>query len=176
MRRDDELKRLVKYAEGMGLKVKFSSAAVVKDAAEWAIDGSEIVIFTRNNDSKTEILLSMIHEIGHHVWFIHEKNRQPDLTFEKAIDRQNLFDEDLSDTPPPKKMRKKILDIEVAGTQYWEMIYKDTNMQFPIWKMYAAMEFDIWVYQNYFKTGHFPKNKEARAKFKEVRAKHKPMK
>lgn len=170
--RDQEISRLVSYAEGMGVKVRFNN--VSKDnSAEWTLDGSLITIFTKTNKSKTETILSLIHELGHHVWFIHEKNRLPDLKFEEAIERENLFAEDLATTPAPRKLRNKILRCEVAGTKYWEAIWKETNIKLPKWKLYAAMEYDVWQYEIYARTGHFPKGPFKRNKLREIRDRHK---
>lgn len=153
MIRDKEIERLVKYAESLGTKVVFNHRNI-ENSAEWHIDGSQITIFTRNQKSKSETILSLIHEIAHHVWFVHEKDRQPDLRFEEAIDRQNLFFD--SSVPVPKKHRETILRREIAGTKYWEMIWKDTNIKLPKWKLFAAMEFDIWMYEQYLENGSFP--------------------
>lgn len=171
MIRDDELNRLVKYAQGQGVKVIFSSVKT-QDHAAWTLDGTEITIYQSQNLSKTEKILSMIHELGHHAWFIHEKNRQPDLKFEEAITRQDQYEEKIKDLPTPKKLRKKILDIERAGTQYWYTIYKETNMKFPLWKLFAQMEHDVWQYEYLYKHGEFPKRPLRRAMWKEFKAKH----
>lgn len=169
--RDNEIIRLIKYAEGMGLVVKFDRWN--KDnSAEWTLDGTQITVFTKNQSSKTETILSLIHEIAHHVWFIHEKNRLPDLKFEEAIDRQNLFHDQLSATPAPKKLREKILRCEVAGTKYWEIIWKETNIKLPKWKLFSAMEFDLWMYEKYAQTGHFPERLEKREMSKLIIEKH----
>ena len=171
--RDDEFSRLTKYAQGLGLKVIVKSRPKMGDnAATWTTDGSEITIYKDENDTKIGLILAMIHELGHHVWFIHEKNRLPDLKFEQAIDRQNLVDEDLSDKPSPKKFREKILEVEIAGTGWWETIYKDTNMKFPKWKLFSEMELDVWMYQIYSETGFFPKRSERNRKIKEINGKH----
>lgn len=172
--RDQEINRLVRYAEGMGLKVKFDRWN--KDnSAEWTTDGTQITIFTRTQSSKTETILSLTHELGHHVWFIHEKNRMPDLKFEEAIDRQNLFHDQISSTPAPKKLREKILRCEIAGTKYWETIWKETNIKLPKWKLFAAMEFDLWMYEKYAETGHFPKTLEKRNMSTTIMQKHRNM-
>ncbi len=169
MIRDEEISRLIKYAEGLGVKVKFLKASRNCDEdAGWVIDGSEIVLYTNNRTSKIDIILSLIHELGHHTWFIHEKNRKPDLKFEEAIDRINLADRDLSKTPAPKKFRKKILDVEIAGTSWWENIYKETNMKFAKWKLDVAMQYDIWVYDVYYETGFFPLMKDRKIKRKQM--------
>lgn len=170
--RDEELTRLVKYAEGMGLKVIFKKRSPDNDA-EWTVDGSAITVYTKNHTTKTEILCSLIHELGHHVWFIHEKNRQPDLRFEEALDRQDLFDSKKTLLPAPKRLRKKILEVEKAGAQWWDSIYKDTNMKFPLWKLHASREFDIWMYEEYYKNGMFPTYTRRVEKDREVRARHK---
>ena len=86
--RDQEINRLVKYAEGLGLKVTFLNRTS-SHPADWVLDGSEIRLYTRKSFSKTDTILSLIHEIAHHLWFIYEKERQPDLKFEEAIDIQN---------------------------------------------------------------------------------------
>lgn len=166
--RDDEILRLIKYAEGMGVKVKFLSSKNHLADAEWTLDGTEINVYRGNSQTKTDIILSLIHEIGHHVWFIHKKNRQPDLKFEEALDRQNLFDSDLSLTPAPKKFRKKILDTEQDAIVWWDVIYKDTNLKIPLWKLEVAKRFDIWAYEVYYKTGFFPSRKDKKIKHKEL--------
>lgn len=171
MIRDKEIERLVHYAKGMGVKVVFSQKEN-QHAAEWTLDGSEIRIFTKSQASKTDTILSLIHEIGHHVYFIHEKNRQPDLKFEEAISIQNLFETEDRSRPTPKKLRKKIYDVELASAQWWETIYKDTDMKFPIWKLHAQKEFDVWIYEYFYETGHFPKKPLRKQQWKTIKAKH----
>lgn len=171
MIRDEEIKRLIKYAEGLGLRVVFSKSRS-DDAAAWTTDGSEITIYSKNQGSKTEMVLSLVHELGHQLWYIHEKNRKPDLKFEQALDRQNLYEVDIHPTPPSKALRERIYKIEEASTHYWEVIYKDTGLKFPLWKLKLAMELDLWMYGEYVKTGHFPKRKEKKNKKKELKLKY----
>lgn len=170
MIRDDEFKRLLKYAAALGIKVSITNSTA-RESAYWLLDGSEIVINNKYQESKTEKILSLIHELGHHLWYVHERDRKPDLKFEEAIYRQNLH-EDEGDVPPTKKQREKIHQIEVAGTQYWEAIYKETMLSFPKWKLYAAMEMDTWVYERFAKTGKFPTIKERRKARNLIRKKH----
>lgn len=173
MRRDAEIVRLTKYAQGMGLKVTFSNAKSSSSSADWNLDGTEITIYARQQDSKTSTILSMVHEIAHHLWFIHEKNRKPDLKFEEAIDFE-YFNGDKK--PIAKRLRKRIYDMESASTAYWDAIYKETDLGVPKWKLYATMEFDIWMYEIYYKEGHFPGYKRRLQKVKETNAKHKGLK
>lgn len=172
MIRDKEIERLVHYAKGLGVKVVFSRKNS-EDSANWTLDGTEITVFPSQQDSKTDIILSLIHEIGHHVWFIHEKNRKPDLKFEEAISVQNLVETEDRKKPTPKKLRQKIYEVELASSQWWETIYKDTNMKFPMWKLHAQREFDVWVYEHFYKNGHFPKRIEKKEKWRSIKEKYK---
>ena len=68
--------------------------------------------------------------------------------------------EEALDSEENKKIhRKRILDMERSDSVYWDDIYKDTNCQFPIWKLHAQREFDIWQYEVYYETGKFPTKK-----------------
>ena len=168
--RDQEISRLVKYAEALGVKVSF----INRDSshpADWVIDGSEIRIYTKKSYSKTDTILSLIHEIAHHLWFIYEKERQPDLKFEQAISIQNLVEEDLK-TIAPKNVRKKILQVEKEGIKYWDIIIKDTNIKIADWKIQANKEFDIWNYEVYYETGSFATRKVRKDKWKQIKNKY----
>lgn len=171
MIRDEEIERLKKYAQGMGLRVTFSNARSSESVAEWSIDGTEITIYVLEHTSKTGIILSMIHELAHHLWFVHEKDRQLDLKFEEAVDREMMSQK--TDKPMAKRFRRRIYEMENASTAYWESIYKETDLGIPKWKLYRAMEFDVWQYEVYFKDGKFPTRKKLRAKARELTAKHK---
>jgi hypothetical protein len=172
VRRDEEIVRLTKYAEGMGLKVLFSNAKSL-DAASWNIDGSQITIYLRKSNSKTATVLSMIHEIAHHLWFIHEKNRKPDMKFDQAIEFEMWRE---PDKPIRKSYRKRIYEMERASTVWWDAIYKETNIGIPKWKLYASMEFDIWQYEVYYHKGSFPPLSERRATYKAIKDKHRALK
>lgn len=171
MIRDEEIKRLIHYAKGLGVKVIIYNKDNEDAAALWTLDGSLIEVFAGTGSTKTDIILALLHELGHHVWFVHEKDRQPDLKFEQAIERQNLFEEDDSKNPAPKHLRKKILDVEKAGTEWWFTIYKSVGLKIPEWKVNAEMEFDVWMYEVYYETGHFPKGSGKDNKYKEIRNK-----
>lgn len=171
--RDKEIERLVKYAEALGVKVTYIRKTPASfGEADWVIDGSEIRLYTRKNTNKTDLVLSLIHELGHHLWFIHKKERQPDLKFEQALDRENLVFEKKK-VMTPKKLRKKILEIEKEGVKYWEVIVKDTNIKIAKWKINLQAEFDIWQYEYYYENGKFPKRPIRRLKRKELINKHK---
>ena len=160
--RDDELNRLIRYCQGMGLSVRFKPyVRGSKTAAEWTTDGSEIAIYVTSKCSKVEKILSLIHETAHHKAWIDNK-RQIDPKVEEALDSEEN----------KRSHRKRLLDMERNDSIYWEDIYKDTNCQFPIWKLHAQKEMDLWQYEFYYEHGVFPKKKAKDKKRKEICNKH----
>jgi len=166
MIRDLEIQRLIKYAQGMGARVVFSNVKDSEDSAQFALDGSEIIVYAKHQKSKTETILTLIHEISHLLDHIHQHDRQPDVKFEQALD-PNRYGK------ISKKKRKIILDSEITATGYWHTVYKETGLKIPMWKMEAQMEHDIWQYDFYYEHGRFPHRKERRQMKKELYAKHK---
>jgi len=169
MIRDKELERLISYAKGLGLKVTFSN----KDygaSALWSLDNSEITICKNKNKSKIETILSIIHELGHSLHNTHEQNRKIDTKLEEALN--HIEDAEEFNIESKKRQRKISLDCEIAGTKYWHVIYKDTNMNFPIWRLEAAMEFDLYQYEYFYENDRWPSFKEKSKKKKEIKKKH----
>jgi hypothetical protein len=162
MRRDDELQRLIRYAQGLGLSVRFKPYVKgSKTKAEWLTDGSEITIYVYSQCSKLEKILSLLHEISHHRAWIKD-GRELDPKIEEALD----------DEEGKKRNRKRILDMEISDSKHWEQIYQDTNCKFNINKLYKQRDFDLWQYQVYYETGKFPTVKEKAVKKKELRKKY----
>lgn len=170
MIRDLEIQRLISYAKGLGVKITFSSKK--SDAsAFWYLDGSGIVLFRGNNKTKIETVLSLVHELGHCLHNIYEKNRELDEDLESALDHVDEAEELGMD--PQKRQRKIILNNEISGTQYWDAIYKEVDLKFPRWRLEVAKEFDIYQYQVFYETGYYPTGKERNQKMKELVRKYK---
>lgn len=171
--RDREIQRLISYATGLGLEVIYDDSDKSSAAASWAIDGSEITIYTKIKQNKTDTILTLIHEISHHLHWIWEKKRKPDFKFDEAITREMLIENNETTIPTPKHLRKKILDIERAGIAYWDSVYNDVGLKIPLWKVQMYKEFDIWQYECYHKVGSFPIRKIRIEKLKILTAKYK---
>ena len=160
MIRDEEIQRLIRYAQGMGLSVRFKPyVKYSKDQAEWALDGSEITVFVKSTTSKIEKVLSLIHELGHQKGFI-DNGRKTDPKIEEAIDSEET------------RHRKRVLESERNDMVYWEDIYKDTNCKFDLKILEKQKELDIWSYEVYYKTGKWPATKAKVQKIKELRRKY----
>lgn len=162
MIRDEELNRLMRYAQGMGISVRFKPYVPYSGvAAEWNTDGSEINIFVGKDVSKLDRILLLIHELGHHKAFVKD-GRTVDEKIEEALNSEERN----------KKERKKILDMETEDSLHWEEIYKDTNCQFNIEKLRKEREYQLWNYEVYYETGDFPTKNQKRTKCSELTKKY----
>lgn len=165
--RDAEIQRLINYASGLGVAIIYDLHPNKSADADWDLSGTKITIYTHNMN-KTDIILALIHEIGHAKWYITKHHRQLDAKFAAAID------EEYSNKPTTQKARKKILEVETDSTEFWHVIYTDVGLKIPVWKVNRAMEFDIWQYQVYYETGRFPNTKTKIEMLKSLKLKHKP--
>lgn len=160
MIRDEEIKRLIRYAQGMGVAVRFKPYVRGGNEAESSLDGTEIIIYEASRTSKLDKVLSLIHEIAHVKGFI-DNDRAVDPKIEEAIDS----DEN-------KRHRKRVLDMETMDSNYWVDIYRDTNCQFGLDRLEMQRNYDLWQYEVYYETGDFPSNNEKTRKRKELRKKY----
>lgn len=165
MVRDEEIKRLVWYARGMGVKVSFKRYEKRSRTFAWHIiedDEVQIIIYTQAQLSKMHYILTLIHELGHHKDFIAMGRTIPHR-------EGKLFDKKILS----KKDRFLELQSEIRGTKYWEEIYRDVGCTFPIQKLFKQMEYDIWVYDFIHKNGCSPKMETVvKKKKRELRKKH----
>ena len=160
MKRDDELNRLIRLAQGMGLSVRFKPYVRGGNRAEWITDGSEVTVYVTNRCSKLYKILSLIHELGHHKAFV-DNERGVGEKVEEALDKEEHT----------KAQRKHIFDMEYNDSLYWESIYKDTNCQFGLDKLETQRQLDVWIYEYYYETGKWPSWNEKIEKKKELRRK-----
>jgi len=158
--RDEELSRLIKYAQGMGLSVRFKPFIKGGSHAEWTTDGTEVTVFVQNGCTKLDKVLSLIHELGHQKAFIDNErsiSQKEDVALGKDIHN--------------KAHRKIILDMELNASLYWEIIYRDTNCKFGLDKLEVQRQRDVWVYEYYYETGEWPTLKASVAKKRELKKK-----
>ncbi|MFM1781350.1 MAG: hypothetical protein RLZZ181_115 [Pseudomonadota bacterium] len=162
--RDEELLRLKRYAEGMGIRVSFTARKVGEvAAATWDMSENLITITVGKRDSKIDTILYFIHELGHQVSFVHDDNRQHPSGLLDAMAKEN------EDQPLSRRERKLILESEFKGMKWWSVIYKDTDMKFPKYKLYYAREYDAWVYTFFYNHGKYPTTKQCKAKHQQLK-------
>jgi hypothetical protein len=168
--RDNDLKRLQKYAEGLGIKVVWKQWKENDPDASWTTDGSEITIYEHPRQSKTDVILSFIHELGHHQAWIYN-GRKEDLKTNRALD---LDEKRKTDDPPiPKEQRKLIYESEKNDADYQDLIFKELNLNIPYKKFIVNKKLDVWMYYRYYITGEYPTQTERDKKRKQLNGRRK---
>lgn len=136
----NELRRVEKYAEGLGIKIVYKKQRRSDPEAAWSVDGSEITVYLRNRQSTTQIILDLIHELGHHIHWVYN-NRKIPLELDKALGKESHT----------KKDREKILYDEINGGQYHLIIYNELGLKIPKWKVEVERDLAIESYKYYYK-------------------------
>lgn len=160
--RQKELKRVEKYAQGLGIKITYKKQGPKDPEADWALDGSEITVYLRNRQSTTQIILDIIHELGHHMFWVY-KNRTIPISLDQALGKEK----------PTKKEREAIYQDELNGAAYHLLIYKELGLKIPQWKVEVERDLSLEMYKFFYKTGDFPKTKWKKEKKKELVNKYK---
>lgn len=165
--RDEELKRITHYAKGLGIKLFFKPyVRGSHTGAEWITDGSEITIYHRPKESKTNLILKAVHELAHHIAWVHA-GRTVDLDTDQA-----LMDED-DNLELTREQRKLIYLTEKNDADYRESIFNEIGLKIPKYIFLADLALDIWIYQRYYISGKFPTYKSISRKRKELRTRYK---
>lgn len=158
--RNEELKRIEKYAEGLGIKITYKKQKHLDPEADWAIDGSEITVYLRNRQSTTQIILDIIHELGHHHCWVYN-NRKTPISLDNALGRDKHN----------KKDRLAILKDEENGAEYHLMIYKELGLKIPQWKVELERDLSLEIYRYYAKHNDWPTVSWRKKKKKELKEK-----
>lgn len=162
--RDKELAQLKKYAQGLGITVTIKPGVAHSNIdAEWALDGSDITLYTYSKDNKTDMILKLLHELGHHLEFIYRGRKHPEV-----------LDKALGMTPPlPKKYRKAIYDNEVSSATYHTVIANEVGLRIPLWKILVERDHQLEIYKYYYLNGKDCSKKEKDQMRKDLIAKYK---
>lgn len=159
--RDTEILRMTKYAEGLGIKVHFKPHEKGCGEAEWDMDTQEIFLYTSSGTSKTTLILSFLHELGHHLDWIYN-NKKDTKQAAKAYELLNRGNIEGDRSDIPQKYRNIILKEEESGIYYMDLIYKELDLSIPLWKVKMQQDLDLLEYKTLAKKARFLTNKEAR--------------
>lgn len=147
MIRDDEIKRLRNYAKGLGCKVIIKTVKKIKqDYAICDYGNHVITIFKCKKVTKTDLVLSLIHEISHYKAFI-SKNRKPSKTEDKIVERY------LNSKVCPPYINYYIYCFELKEQRYWDQIIKDCNIKISKKRIELQKEIDLISYETMFLFG-----------------------
>jgi hypothetical protein len=162
---EKEFQRLVKYTEGLGVKVTFIEDMTIDSAAAWLNDGSEIIIYNKSKKGPMSVCLDFIHELAHHLDYIHRGKKTNDY-----ID--NILGKLETDSALTKKQRKALYEMEKSDSEFQKIIHKEVQSKIPLNRLSLQIEFDIWMYEYFYKNNKWPLKKDRKTKFKELRIKH----
>jgi hypothetical protein len=168
MIRDEEIKRLINYAKALGVTVQFKPFSPhIGTGALWEEYNGVVTItlFTWCSQSKTRVVLDLLHELAHHKSFIKQGRTLSNKDY--AASRAD----ELSLT---KSQRKTIYKYEKEDAEYRLGIYKELDLKIPLWKLKLDIELDVWFYKEAWKGGKLPSSRALEAKRKELVLKCKP--
>lgn len=160
--RDSELKRVKKYAQALGIKVTFKKQGALDPEADWTLDGTSITVYLRPNQTKTQIILDLIHELGHHQEWVYRGRKTP-IRLDTALSRET----------PTKAQRKEIYEDEIKGAGYQLLIYKEIGLTIPKWKVEVERDLSLASYRYFWLEGNYPTRAWLRVKRKELIKKYK---
>lgn len=167
--RDEEIKRLEKYAQGLGITILYKKYRKGDPGATMSTDGKILEMYVWSSKSKTRLILDMIHELAHAMSHIYN-NRQEDPKTNEALNSED--NRKRGDKPLSKKKRKLIYDAEVFDSQYRDAIWHEVNIKLPKWRLSLDKELDNWFYYHYYKHGEFPLIKDINQKNLELKRKY----
>ena len=164
---DDDLNRLIHYAKGLGVKVSIKDYVPYSDdAGYWITDGFEIQLFRWKGQSKTKLVLILLHELAHHLGWVYADRKFPEkytLASDKEAERKK------SDPFIDKSLRKAVYELELRDSKYQHTIACEVGLRIPKWKIDLEIAVDMYVYKHYYITGKFPGLKQTRAKRRKLK-------
>jgi len=163
--RDLEISRLVKYAESLGVHIKFEKHKKGLPGAMWELSADNsrtIIVYEWSGISKTTIILNLLHELAHEKSYI-KQNRKLDINVLNAITKH----EDHLD----KSHRKIIYEMEKADAIYRLEIAHELDIRIPKSRIINDIKLDLFIYRYFYLKGIYPTTEEINRYAKKKRKK-----
>lgn len=168
--RDREISRIVKYAAGLGIRILFKKYDPrTKTEAEWSMDGTEITVFMWSRKSKTATILDLVHELAHHMAWIHDGKVTP-MKIVNAHEASSNWDR--RGPPISKEHRKTVYESEMRDARFQDKVFKELQLEISEWRFQATRKLDMWIYKRFWYEGKMPTNKRIKAKRRELHRKY----
>jgi hypothetical protein len=167
--RDNEIERLIKYAEGLGIKLFFKKHKPGSAGATWTVaedNTVELTLFAWKNQSKTQMILNFLHELAHHMAWVYQER-----SFSSELSR--ILNKNHDGSPLTKKERYAVFKEERDDSVYRETIAHEIGIKIPTWKIKVDIELDIFIYYHYYEHDEYPSNAQVKQKRKELNKKYK---
>jgi hypothetical protein len=141
----------VKFAESLGLKVHFIDAQKRDYHGCYMLpekfEPGVIEICKNKRTTITFQIITMLHEIGHHLDFIQSGDLPDSYNF---IDSKNC----------PEWARTSIFYAERRACKNAEKLYWTLRLRIPFWKIKMELASDIFLYRAFKNTGEYPTFKQ----------------
>ena len=161
--RDTEIKRLEQYAKGLGIIVEYKQPYKYGPRASWNASPPTIILHTYSGTSKTQLILNFLHELGHHMDYVHNHNR-------KTVDKiDNAWTQENNNEKLSKEDRLIIYNDEKSAASYRKVIAHELDLKVSQKKIDLDIDLDMFTYYTYYMKGNFPTRAETRAKAKELK-------
>jgi hypothetical protein len=171
MTRSEEIKRLEQYAKGLGADIIYRKPEKNNPDGAYIVVlntyKSKIVVFKDSRTTKKDLVLSIIHELGHLLSWIYNGRKDP----KELIEALQAESERKSD-PIPKNKRKLIYEMEKNDTKYWDGIVTELGLNISKNELKVHKLLDIWTYRMYYLNGDFPSAEKIGRKLKELTRKY----
>lgn len=152
-----DIERLVQYGKSLGFETKFVKIKEYNGDAgyfNW-YPPNDIEILIDKKSTSTEILLVLLHELGHARDFIAlgrpKKDKLPRVL---GIEHDGMS----------RRRREELYALESRAINNMFDIWQELGLKLPLWRLRAEQEFDRWMYMTFLKTGTFPSRELIKAK------------
>lgn len=155
-----EFNRLIKYAQGLGVKVTLYQKQS-DSSAVWLTSG-EIIIYNVGKKGYLSLILDLLHELAHHRSFV-ASGRKGNLKTDRIFDKMN------EDGKLTKLQRKVIYDTEKKDSRFQVIVHKEVGLKIPVKRVKKEIQFDLWVYRSFYLKDKWPTQKERYEYRKKIR-------
>lgn len=143
----NELKRVVKFAESLGVKVHFLDAASRDYHGAYfhpdKFEPGRIEVCRTKRTTITFQIATLLHEIGHHIDFT-ETGKIPESY--NLIDSENC----------PVWARQAVFNAEKRACAHAEKLYWTLRLRIPFWKVKMELSADVFLYRVFRNSGVYP--------------------
>lgn len=159
---EKELNRLISYAEGLGLIVIWKGVKELETPAQLVFtEPPTIELKKYKRVSYKQLILDMLHELGHYHDWINNGRRTPSEVFAK------------NHSELTKSEREIVYKDEKKATLIATSLAKHLDLKYPKLELVRANSaYDRWYYKRFYITGKEPSPKDRIEKYNKIKQKY----
>lgn len=165
--RDEEIKRLILYGKSLGGKITVRDYAFEHEG-EIVFDPKYVInINKRVHNNKTEIIMTLLHELSHLRYVIANNYKFSDAFTDE------IWKIEEQDEKVPLKYSKDIAEFELESLELMPVIATELGIKIPSWKILRQKDHDQFMYEYFGNNGVFPDTNTVDVKWKMLTEKYK---